>query len=147
MFFMRIEMLSFLFLFACMRFVLFVRMKSSCKRKIKRFKITLIPSFTILLTCTPLNLPMKNLFVRTYFCLWESFFFMISCKTFFINLLQYFTTASKNKLKILKAITFTYFLSVFTYSHLLFVIQSLFSFVCIYQSKWSLRIENLLQHK
>ena len=109
MFFMRIEILSFLFLFACMRFVLFVRMKSSCKRKIKRFKITLIPSFTILLTCNPLNVPIKNLFVRTYFCLWESFFFMISCKTFFINLLQYFTTASKNKLKILKAITLPIF--------------------------------------
>ena len=30
-------------------FVLFVRVKSSCEKKIKRFKIALIPSFTILL--------------------------------------------------------------------------------------------------
>ena len=34
--FMRIKMLSFLFLFACMRFVLFVRVKSSCKKKKER---------------------------------------------------------------------------------------------------------------
>ena len=40
---------AFLFLFACMRFVLFVRVKSSCKKKVKRFKNALIPSFTILL--------------------------------------------------------------------------------------------------
>ena len=33
--FMRIKMLSFLFLFACMRFVFFVRVKSSCKKKNK----------------------------------------------------------------------------------------------------------------
>ena len=49
MFFMRIKMLSFLFLFACMIFVLFVCVKSSCKKKMKRFKIALIASFTILL--------------------------------------------------------------------------------------------------
>ena len=41
-------------------FVLFVSVKSSCKKKIKRFKIPLRPSFTILLTCTPLNLPMES---------------------------------------------------------------------------------------
>ena len=43
------KMLSFLFLFACMRFVLFVCLKSSCKKKIKRFKIALITSFILLL--------------------------------------------------------------------------------------------------
>ena len=45
------KMLSFLFLFACMHFVLFVCLKSSCKkkRKIKRFKIALITSFILLL--------------------------------------------------------------------------------------------------
>ena len=86
---MRIKMLSFLFLFACMRFVLFVLVKSFCKKKIERFKIVLIPSFTILLTCSPLNLPMKSylyalIFIYDHhpwgvfsiygnlFCLWES---------------------------------------------------------------------------
>ena len=140
MFFMHIKMLHFLFLFACMLFVLFVRVESSCKKKIiiiKRFKSTLIPSFTILLTCTPLILPIENLFIRTYFYLWESFFFIISCKNlFFINPLQYFAITSKHKLKILillqKAITLTYFLSVRTYSHHFFIIQNLFSFVCIH---------------
>ena len=109
---MHIKMLSFLFLFACMHFELFVLflfacmhfvlkcfyvhknavffvfiplyafcafcvvfihlyafyaicvcVKPSCKKIliiIKRFKIALIPSFTILLTCTPLNLPMES---------------------------------------------------------------------------------------
>ena len=33
-----------------MLFMLFVRVKSSCKKKIKRFKIALIPSSTILLS-------------------------------------------------------------------------------------------------
>ena len=50
-FFFLIKMLLFLFLFACMLFVRFVCMKSSCKKKIiiKRFKITLIASFTLIL--------------------------------------------------------------------------------------------------
>ena len=46
-------MLLFLFLFACMRFVLFVRVKSSCKKKIKKFKIAVMASSTILLKSTP----------------------------------------------------------------------------------------------
>ena len=37
-----------------------------------RKKIVLIASFTILLTCTPINPPIKNLYVRTYFYLWSS---------------------------------------------------------------------------
>ena len=49
MFFMRLKMLPFLFLFACMHFVLFVRVKSSCK-KIKMFKIALMISSTMILT-------------------------------------------------------------------------------------------------
>ena len=75
--FMRIKMMSFLFLYACMRFVLFVCVKSSRKRIIKRFKIALIPSFTMLLTCTPLNLPMASYLYSVIFIydhLWESFF-------------------------------------------------------------------------
>ena len=39
------------------------------QRKIKKFKSALIPSFTILLTCIPLNLPIENLFIRAYFYL------------------------------------------------------------------------------
>ena len=41
------------------------------KERMERFKSALIPSFTILLTCTPLNLPMENYFI-TYFYLWSS---------------------------------------------------------------------------
>ena len=41
------------------------------QKKIKRFKIVLILSFTILLTCTPLTLPIENYFI-TYFYLWSS---------------------------------------------------------------------------
>ena len=40
----------------------FVCVKSSCKKKIKRFKIAFITSFILLLTCTPLNLPMESYF-------------------------------------------------------------------------------------
>ena len=36
-----------------MLFTLFVRVKSSCKKKIKRFKIALIPSSTVLLLRYP----------------------------------------------------------------------------------------------
>ena len=48
--FMRIIILCFLFLFTCMYFLLFVRVKSSRKKKRKRdFKLPLITSSTILL--------------------------------------------------------------------------------------------------
>ena len=61
-------------------FMRFVHVKSSCKKKIiKSFKIALIPSSTTLLTCTPLNLPMKSyLYALIFFCdhLWGSFLFM-----------------------------------------------------------------------
>ena len=40
--------------------------------KISRLEIVLITSYTILLTCTPLNLPMENVFVRSYFSLWSA---------------------------------------------------------------------------
>ena len=36
-------MLSFLFLFACMRFMLFVRVKSSCKKKERGLKLPRYP--------------------------------------------------------------------------------------------------------
>ena len=48
MFFMHIQRLPFLFLFAYMRFVLFARAKSFCK-KIKKFKTALMTSLTLLL--------------------------------------------------------------------------------------------------
>ena len=113
-------------------FMLFMCVKSSCNKKIiiiiiKRFKIALIVSFTLLLTCIPLDPPIENLFVHIHFYLWESFFH-VSCKNlfFFVNLLQYFAVTSKHKLKILilleKAITVTYFLSVLIYFHLLLII-------------------------
>ena len=49
-------MLPFMFLFTYMRFMLFVLAKFS-RKKIKRFKIAVMTSFTLLLT-TPLNMPM-----------------------------------------------------------------------------------------
>ena len=49
MFFMRIQTLPFLLLFAYMRFVFFVRVKSFKKKQTKKFKTTLTTSFTLLL--------------------------------------------------------------------------------------------------
>ena len=42
------------------------------KTKINSLETVLITSFTILLTCTPINPPIEGLFVRTYFDLWSS---------------------------------------------------------------------------
>ena len=59
----------------------FVRLKSFRKNKqnkINRLEIILITSFTILLKCTPINCPIENLFVCTYFYLCES---LIICKS------------------------------------------------------------------
>ena len=44
----------------------FVRSKIFRKKKIKWFEIVLITPFTILLACSPLIPPIKNLFVHTY---------------------------------------------------------------------------------
>ena len=49
--FLPLRCAAFLFLFACMRFVLFVLAKSFCKKK-KRFENALMTSFTLLLTGT-----------------------------------------------------------------------------------------------
>ena len=143
-FFMLVKMLPFLFLFAYMYFELFLRVKSS-RKKIKTFGVVWMASFTLLLMCTPINPPIVNLFVRTYFYLSESFFFMIHCKNpFFINLLQHFAITSKHKLKIWillqEAITLTYSLSVHTYFHFYFIIQNLFSFACINFDQQELKI-------
>ena len=80
------------------------------KKKIKRFKSALIPSFTILLTCTP---DYQEFICTRLFLIVIIVFLMISFKNlFFINLLQYFATTLKHKLKILKVIiTLTYSLS------------------------------------
>ena len=53
------------------------------KKKLKRFKIPLIPSFTILLMRNPLNLPMEN-YLFTYFYLWSS----VKIFPFYENLLN-----------------------------------------------------------
>ena len=131
MLFIRIKMLSFLFLFACMHFMLFVPVKSSCKKKIiKRFKIALIPSSTTLLTCTPLNLPMASYLYALIFIydhLWESFpfmriflnlfLFMIICKNLFL-LWESFWISSYLWSIILLLIFHHTFPSVRTYCHL-----------------------------
>ena len=70
-------------------FFVFVRLHAFCafcvckiflyKKKLKRFKIALIPSFTILLTCTPLTcLNLKSYLYALIFIyhLWGSFLFM-----------------------------------------------------------------------
>ena len=41
-------------------------------KKISWFEIVFIASFTILQTCTPINPPIENSFLRTYFYLWSS---------------------------------------------------------------------------
>ena len=48
---------------------IFVRLKSFRKKKINCLEIVLITSYTKLLTCTPINPPIENLFVRAYFYL------------------------------------------------------------------------------
>ena len=92
-------------------FFVFVRLYAFCafcaceiflQKKIKRFKIALIPSFTVLLMSTPLNLPMESylytlifiydhllkslLFMRIFLNL---FLLMIICKSLFESLLIY----------------------------------------------------------
>ena len=54
-------------------------LQKSFREKINRPKIILMTSNTILLKSTPLNHPMKNLFVCTYFYLWESLF-ILACE-------------------------------------------------------------------
>ena len=50
----------------------FVHLKFFGKKKINRFEIVLITSFTILLTCTPINPLIENVFLRPHFYLWSS---------------------------------------------------------------------------
>ena len=53
---------------------------------VKKIEIVLISSFTILQTCTPINPPIENLFVGTYFYLCES---LIIYENLFESLLIY----------------------------------------------------------
>ena len=50
----------------------FMRSRFFCKKKKKKKVIFLITLFTTLLMCTPINPPIENLLVRTYFYLWSS---------------------------------------------------------------------------
>ena len=69
--FMRIKLLSFLFLFTYIRFVLFVRVKSSCKKKKKRgLKLPRYPHLLYYWRLPPSTC--RKLFVLTYFYLWLS---------------------------------------------------------------------------
>ena len=54
--------------FIILHFGVFLRSKYF-RKKLNRFEIVLITSNTILLTCTPSNLPIKNLFGHIYFYL------------------------------------------------------------------------------
>ena len=51
-------------------------------KKLDWLEIFLTASFTILLTCTPINHAIDNLFVRTYFYLWSS----VRISSFYENL-------------------------------------------------------------
>ena len=71
MLFMRIKVLSFLFLFACMHFVLFVIVRSSCKKTFfKWFKIVLMTSLILLLAA------LVNLLWFLDFVGWLSFWYI-----------------------------------------------------------------------
>ena len=73
----------------------FVRSKCFCKKKMGWLEIVLIASFTILLACTPINLLIECLFVRTYLYLWSS----VRISSFYENLSYlYFLSHYENKL-------------------------------------------------
>ena len=153
--FMRTKMPSFLFSFACMRFVLFMRVKSSLKKKlINRFKNALISSFTTLLTWL-LNLPMTSFLYALIFIydhLWESllfmriflnlFLFMIICDNLSL-LWEYFWISSYLWSIILLLIFYHTYPSVRTYSHLLLsfkIYSHLYAFILIsmnWKSSWT----------
>ena len=59
-------LLDFIFLVGFGLVYVFVHLKSFRKKK---NEIVLMTSFTILLTCTPINPPIENLFVHIYFYL------------------------------------------------------------------------------
>ena len=143
MFFMRIKMLPFLFLFAYICFVLFLRVKFPCKKN-WGLKLPWWPHWHYYL-CAPLKPSIKNLFVRIYLYLWEPFFSWSFVKIFFfINLLQYFAIISKPKLKIL------ILLQKSNHIYLFFICAYLFSssyplkfiLICMH-----IAYKNLLEHK
>ena len=167
------------------RFVLLVRVKFFCK-KIKRFKIALIPSFTILLTCTLLDSPIENLFVRIHFYLsssvrissiyenlfeslliydhlWESFLFMrifwissylwssVRISSFYENLFESLLIYDHLWESLLIYDQLFYYLFFITLTHLCVLILIFFyhskSILICMHSSWSVRIENLHEHK
>ena len=58
--------------------------KKKKKKKINWLEIVLIASFTIPLTCTPINQPIKNVFVCTYFYLWSSVIIYFLWESFYL---------------------------------------------------------------
>ena len=62
-------------------FYVLVRLKSFRKKTINWLQIVLITSFTILLTCTPINSPIENLFAHAYDNL-QDFFTWLFVKIF-----------------------------------------------------------------
>ena len=64
----------------------FVRLKFFRKKRMNWLKIFFIISFTILLTGTPINPPIKNLFVRSYFYLGSS----VRISSFYENIFAFF---------------------------------------------------------
>ena len=78
-FFARTKTSNFLFTFGC-----FFHAQNLFVKKINRLEIVLVTSNTILLTCTPINHLIKNLFARIYFCLCES---LIICENLFFSMI------------------------------------------------------------
>ena len=76
----------------------FLLSKTFREKKINRLEIVPVTSFTILLKCTPINPPIKNLFVCTYFIcdhlreslfLWECFWIVLICENIFFFIIIY----------------------------------------------------------
>ena len=63
----------FFWLFLLVSFELFCifECSKSFRKKKNWLEIVLITSFTMLVTCTPINLPIDSLFVHTYFYMWS----------------------------------------------------------------------------
>ena len=138
-------MLSFLFLFTCMLFVLFMRVKSSCKKKIKRFKITLIPSFTIIMTCNPLNLPIESYLFNLFFFIRIFFHYhnLFSLTQSYFIITIFFITIFFNYHNLFQLSQSFSIITIFFHYHNLFQLSQSFLSQSFFHFFYNLYIENL----
>ena len=147
----------------------FVRVKSSRKKK-RKFKVVLIPLFTILLMCTPLNVPTASYLYSLIFIyghLSESFpflriFWIFPFSENLLNLSLLWESLSLIDDHLWKSFPFMrifwisygklfYYLFFITLTYLcvlilIFSSHSKSILICMYSS-WSVRIENFHEHK